>query len=176
MNPAFVLFCIFLTNAPFQAAISYSTFAHPKGDYVIQYPSDWKRVFGIQSLGLKPQGADSSKAKISLELYPSGKKSPKTPKAFIAELLKQSKGVKKLETRGKITVAGKNAERLSLIETVPLKGEYGQILPGPMKEIYVIVRFGKKKYYVLKLEGIGNAFQNVLPEFERIVQTIKLGI
>lgn len=163
-----------LLGAPIAAsgAIAYSQFKHPAGDYSLEYPAHWKTFPGLQALGLRPPGKRGADVRVTFELYPIGRKSPQTSAAFIDDLLKAAKGLKKLESRKTLTVAGKPAQRLALTETVALPGEYGQTLPGPIREIYLVIDL-KEEYYVLKLAGLGEAFETARPEFERIAESLK---
>lgn len=160
-------------SAHAEAAIGYRNFSPPGGGYAVEYPADWKLSYGLQAIGLQAPGKEGALAKIYLELYPLGKGSPATPEKFVDQLLKKSGSLKKVESRSETKVAGKTAQRLVLVETRPLKGDYGQVLPGPMKEVYLLIP-AAKKYYVLRLEGIGKAFEKSLPEFERMAGSLQL--
>ena len=154
-------------------AIGYAKFSHPKGDYVLEFPSNWKQSYGLQSLGLRPRGRSGSDVRISVERFPAGKGSPESAEKYIKEILKPVGVVKKLDARANTVVSGRASQRVALSETVVLKGKFGPI-PGPMREIHVVVPIKKNGYYVLKIEGLGRTYQQALPEFERLVQHIKI--
>jgi hypothetical protein len=160
--------------SPAWCALDYSRWAHPAGDYVIEYPSDWKRSIAMQAVNLQPPGRAGDLVVVSFERYPLGKGSPAKPKDYIKALLDPVGLTKKLDSRGAATVAGIKADKISLEETKEIKGEYGQKLPGPMKEIHLIVPH-KGFYYVLSLRGVGQAYDEAVPEFDRMSQTLKLG-
>jgi hypothetical protein len=160
--------------APSFAALSYDRFSHPKGDYVVEYPSDWKRSIGIETLRLRPAGTAGGLTRVSIEKHPLGVKDPATPADFVAALLKDAEGVRKLDARETIKVAGRDAERLTFTETAALKGKNGTYLPGPMSEIVIVVPF-QKGYYALRLSGMGDGLAGARPEFDRMVSGLKLG-
>jgi hypothetical protein len=139
------------------AAIDYARFAHPAGDYVLEYPSHWKRSVALQEVNLHPPGKEADSVVISFSRFPVGISSPKTPQDFIARLKDPVGRIKKLDAE----------------ETVALKGAYGQKLPGPVKEIHLVLP-QEGFYYALSLRGIGKAFEKALPEFERLGKTLKL--
>lgn len=171
MRPIF--FMTLLLSAPAWSAIAYSHFAHPKGDYLIEYPADWKRSYGIQTFSLRPPGQADATVKVSLELYPYGKNSPQTPDLYIAELIEPVGRIKRLDSRQTIIIAGIKTERLAFTETVELKGKYGEKILGPLSEVYLVLPL-KDCYYVLKLQGVGESFKKALPEFERIAQKLQV--
>lgn len=159
---------------PALGALSYERFRHPQGDYVVAYPSDWKRSVGIETLKLRPDGAAGKLVRVSIEKHPFGSKEAATPEAFIAEMLTSAEGFKRLDARDTIKVSGKDAERLVLTETTALKGTLGTLLPGPMTEVVVVVPFGKG-FYALRLTGTGGGLAAARPEFDRLVAGLKLG-
>jgi hypothetical protein len=172
MSPG--LFLIGLVAAsPCFGALSYERFAHPKGDYVLDFPSDWKRSVGMETLHLRPSGIAGKLVEVSVEKHPLGREAA-TPAEFIAALLKDAKGLRRLDARDSIQVSGRDAERLTLTETRVLKGAYNTTLPGPMTETVVVVPFGKS-FYVLRLRGVGHDLVAARPEFERLVSGFKLG-
>ncbi len=164
---------LLLVSAPAWSAVGYSRFAHPRGDYALEYPSDWKRTFGIEALVMRPPGKSGENARVSLEGYPIDKKSPKDARAFAERLLAEAQKLKKVESDASATVDGVAARRITLIETVAPKGSYGQKLPGPLREVYVIVPAGGH-YFVARLAGVGDTFARAAPEFDRIVGSLKL--
>ncbi len=174
--------CLFLSLAVLslvgasQGAIAYTRFIHPKGDYVIEYPSNWKKSYGLQTVSLRPPGRDGKKARISLGRYPLGKATPPGPEDFERELLTQVGKLKKLDSQAALELSGRKGRRLALTETVELTGQYGQRLAGPLREVYIILPLDASAYYVLKLEGIGEAFAGALPEFERLAQKLTLAV
>lgn len=168
-----LLLAVLLLPGAARAAISYSKFSHPKGDFVLEYPADWKRTFGLEAVIVRPPGKPGESARVSLEGYPIDKKSPPTADAFAQSLLDGAKGLKKVEADAATTVSGKKARRIQLIETAELKGAYNTKLPGPLREVYLIVPDGEK-YFVLKLAGVGQPYLKALPEFERIASSLKL--
>lgn len=162
-----------LTGAARAAAIGYTHFAHPKGDYAIDYPSDWKRSLGLQAVSLRPPGRLGTGTGVALERYPFGKDSPKTPEAFVAEL--KADTIKKVESEKQVEVAGRKAARLALTVTAELKGDFGQKLAGPRREVYVVLPASSDgSYFVLRLAGVGAAFDAALPEFDRIAAKLVL--
>ena len=169
-----VLAVLPLTAAASQAAIAYTRFEHPKGDYVIEYPSDWNKSYGLQAVSLRPPGLAGKTARVSLERYPLGKNTPAKPDDFEKELLSQVGTLKKLDSQSSVDMAGRKARRLVLRETAAIPGRQGQHLAGPLREIYVILPFGAAAYYVLKLEGIGEAFTKALPEFDLMARKLTL--
>lgn len=154
------------------AAIGYSKFSHPKGDYTLEYPSDWKQSYGLQSLRLRPPGRTGSDVRVSIELFPAGKSSPKSIQDYISGLSAET-AVKKVGKPAETTVSGLRSYRLEMTETAVLSDKYGP-LPGPLREVHVLVPFEKDRYYVLKIEGLGRSYQKTLPEFERLVKNIKI--
>lgn len=155
------------------SAIDYSRWSHPEGDYVIEYPSDWKRSVAMQAVNLQPPGKEGDSAVVSFERYPLGKGSPKTAKSYVKELLDPVGKIKKLDSRESVTVAGVKTDKIVLEGTKELKGPYGQTLPGPVKEVHLVVP-QKGFYYDLSLRGVGKSFDQALPEFDRIAKTLKL--
>ena len=134
MNMLRLAFLLVTAAAPAWGAISYSRFAHPKGDYLLEFPSDWRRSAGMEALWLRPPDREGSDVKIGLRLHPTFKSDAATPKDFIASLLSAVGEIKKLDSRSESTVAGRKAERLALTETEEYKDDFGQKLPGPMRE------------------------------------------
>ena len=170
------LFVLALSSAACAwAAIGYSKFVHPKGDYAVEYPSNWKKSYGLQALRLTPPGREGERVKLTIERYPLGKNSPATPEAFAKDLMDQVPGIKKLDSDTAEELGGRKARKLAFTETADLRGKTGDKLPGPMKEIYLLVPVANS-YYVLKLAGIGEAFQKALPEFEHLVKTAQFEV
>ena len=168
----FFLPAIFLSTLSW-GAVGYSRFSHPKGDYVVDYPADWKQSIGLQSLRLRPSGKETYRTKVSIERYPLSKGDPPTAKQFIEKLLDKSTGLKKLEARKTVKVSGRDAERLEFVETKTLKGAYDQPLPGPLREIYIVIPL-QHAYYLLRLESIADAYVKTQPEFEKIAEKFQL--
>jgi hypothetical protein len=158
--------------APGWAAVDYAKYKHPKGDFVLEYPSDWKRYYGMQTLWLEPP-ARESRAKVGLELHPYGKETSRASE-YTAELVKAAEELKKLDSRAEAKVGGLAAERLAFTETLERKGAYGQKMPGPIQEVLYVVPVAPEWFYVLKLQGIGEPFVKALPEFERMAQKVLL--
>lgn len=157
------------------ASIDSTRFAHPRGDYAFEYPSGWKRSVGLQAVLVRPPGEAGRLASVTLERYPLGKKSPETPEAFERELRADVGKIKTVDQEGEESVSGRKAKRLQLTTTAALKGEFGVRLPGPHKELYLILPKEDGFYYVLKLVGAGEAFDAAVPEFGRIARSLKLG-
>ncbi len=155
------------------AALAYSKFSHPKGDFALEFPSAWQQTPGLRALMLRPAGTNSGVGVI-LEGYPLGKNSAQTPKAYLEPVLEGVGRIKELREQKKATVAGRLAERVHVVWTAKRTGQYGETLPGPKHEIHVVIPV-KKGFYVLRMEGVGASFEATLPEFERIVSTLKLG-
>ncbi|MBI5624255.1 MAG: hypothetical protein HY924_10780 [Elusimicrobia bacterium] len=166
------LLAVLLLALPAAAAVDYAKYQHPKGDFVLEYPSDWKRYFGMQTVWLEPP-ARESRAKVGLELHPYGKETAKAAE-FAEQLMKAVGEIKKLDTRAQAKVGGFPAERLAFTETLERKGPYGQKMPGPMQEVFYVVPVAADWFYVLKLQGIGEPFKKALPEFERMAQKLVL--
>lgn len=159
---------------PASAAISYARFAHPRGEFALEYPSDWKRSVGVRTLHLRPKGRAGELVRVSVEQFPLAKSDPKTAAEYTASLLKSAEGLKKVESRAAVKVAGRDAEKIVLIETAELKGKLGTKLPGPMREEVVIVP-AEGGYLVLKLTGMGGGLPAARAEFERLVSGVTLG-
>jgi hypothetical protein len=159
--------------APAFSALSYSSFAHPKGEFAFEYPSNWHKSLGLEMLALRPPGRDGKTVRVTVASYPFGKDSPPTPAAYVAKLLVDAQGLKKLERRDKVKTAAGDAERLELLETKTLRGQFGTTLPGPMRQLYVVVPRGAG-YLVLALEGVGDGFTRARAEFDHLVATLKL--
>ncbi len=174
MKRLFLVLTVLTLAAPAWSTIAYSRFTHPKGDYVIEYPSNWNKSYGLQTVSLRPPGLDGKTARVSLERYPLGKNTPAKPEDFEKELLSQVGTLKKLESQASVDMAGRKARRLSLSETSAIPGRQGQHLAGPLREIYFILPFSGTAYYVLKLEGIGEAFAKALPEFDLMARKLTL--
>lgn len=159
---------------PAFAATATHRFVHPQGDYALEYPSSWKRSVGMEMLKLRPSGAAGKLVRISIEKHPLGAKDPATPSAFIADLLKNAQGLRRLDARDTVRVSGKDAERLTLTETMELKDESDRKLPGPLTEVVIVVAF-QKGCYVLRLSGMGADLASVRPTFNRLVSSFTLG-
>lgn len=159
---------------PVRAALSYERFAHPKGDYSLEYPSGWKRSVGMETLRLHPAGAAGKLLTLTVEKHPLNKKEAATPAGFIDQLLKDAQGLRHLDSRDTIKVSGKDAERLQFTETTPLKGKMGTMLAGPMTEVVVVVPFGKG-FYAVRMTGIGADFASARPEYDHLVSGLTLG-
>ena len=157
-----------LAPAAALAAIDSTRYAHPGGAYALTYPSDWKRTMGLQALVVRPPGPAGKQASVTLERYPLGKDSPATPQGFETALRVDVGRIKKLDSEGEATVAGRKARRVALTMTANLKTSLGTPLPGPRREVYLILPKEGDYYYVLKLVGVGAAFDAALPEFDRI--------
>ena len=156
------------------AAIDSTRYAHPHGDYTLTYPSDWKRSMGLQALLVRPPGPAGRDASVTLESYPLGKDSPATPESFEADLRADVGRIKKLDSEGTAMVAGRKARRLALTTTAVLKTSYGVPLPGPRRELHLIFPKEGGRFYVLKLVGVGAAFEQAVPEFDRIAAGLTL--
>lgn len=154
------------------AALSYSRFAPPNAGFTLEYPSDWKRQPGLKTVRLKPAGRDGADVRVLVELRPLGKSEPADAKAYEASLAEQ-KAVKKIEASSDVDVDGRKGRRLSLVETAELKDSYGQKMAGPLRETHVIVPL-KSGYLVARIEGIGQAYDRALPEFDRLVSKLAL--
>ncbi|HAM35921.1 MAG TPA: hypothetical protein DEB40_08200 [Elusimicrobia bacterium] len=172
--PAFALAALTLVFATFgRAAISYSKFVHPGGDYILEYPASWRTSLGLQTLNIRPPGKDKTRVKVSMEFYPLAKEDAQTAEAFIARIKSQWTGIKKLESQAPAEVSGLKAEKIVFMETKPLRGRYGEKIAGPLKEVFYILPFGRG-YYVLKLSAVADAFPRALPEFEHLLQNLQL--
>jgi|SRR5579859_5378530 len=156
------------------AALAYTRFAHPRGDYSLEYPSDWTRSVGIETLKLSPPGEPGKLLRLSVEKHPIDKREAATPAAFIDGLIKESAGLRRLDSRDTIKVAGRDAERLVLTETAALAGRLGTALAGPMTEVVVVVPLAKG-FYAVRMSGIGADFASARPEFDRLVSRLSLG-
>lgn len=163
-----------LAALPCAAALSYTRWAHPKGDYALEYPADWKRSVGLETLILHPPGRAGKLTTVTVEKHPLGKKEASTPASFVDQLLKDAQGLRRLDSRDAVKVAGKDAERLVFTETTPLKGKLGTMLPGPMTEVVVVVPLAKG-FYALRMSGVGADFASARPEFDRLAAGLRLG-
>ncbi|MBI3553234.1 MAG: hypothetical protein HY077_12130 [Elusimicrobia bacterium] len=173
MRTALALLACLQLSAPARGAIAYTRFAHPKGEYAIEYPSDWKRSLGLQAVSLRPPGRDGVGTGVALERYPFGKDSPKDPDAFVAAL--KADTIKKIDSEKLVEAAGRKARRLALTVTAELKGQYGQKLAGPRREVYIVFSPSRDgSFYVLRLAGVGKAFEAALPEFDRVAGKLVL--
>ena len=170
----FLLLAAALAPTAALAAIDMTRYAHPRGDYSLTYPSDWKRSTGLQALVVRPPGPAGKQSSVTLERYPLGKDSPATPQAFETALRADVGRIKKLDSEGGIIVDGRKARRVALTMTVTLKTSLGTPLPGPRREVYLILPKEGEYYYVLKLVGVGAAFEQALPEFDRIAAGLTL--
>jgi len=170
----FLLLTAALAPASWSASIDSTRYAHPRGDYALTYPSDWKRSMGLQAVLVRPPGAAGRQVSVTFERYPLGKDSPATPQGFETELRADVGRIKKLDSEGPATVAGRKARRLALTTTAVLKDSYGSPLPGPRRELYMILPKEGDYYYVLKLVGVGAAFEQAVPEFDRIAAGLTL--
>jgi len=163
-----------LSPAAAVAAIDSTRYAHPRGDYALTYPSDWKRSMGLQALLVRPPGQAGKQVSVTLESYPLGKDSPATPELFEQNMKADVGRIKKLDSEGSATVAGRQARRLALTTTAVLKTSYGAALPGPRRELYLILPKEGDRFFVLKLVGVGAAFEAALPEFDHIAAGLTL--
>lgn len=152
--------------------VVYQRFVHPRGEYVLEYPNGWGESYGLQTLILQPADRQT---RVSIGRYPIERGDSATAEAYIAEELRQAKEFRKrINGRDTLMVAGREAERLVLSETVELQGWKGEKLPGPMVEVIVVVPQAQG-YYVLRLATIGEAFDRIRPAFDRIVGSFTLG-
>lgn len=172
MNP--LLAALLLAAAPARAAIGYSQFKHPRGDYAFEFPADWKRSVGLQTLTLRPPGKKGELVRLSVERLPISRAEPQSASEYLTGLTNPGSRLKKVESRATVTAAGRPAERVALVETAELTGPHGEVLPGPLREVHVVVPDGKA-YYVLELSGVDPEFSKALPEFERLVAGFRLG-
>lgn len=166
-----LLLALLLAAPPAFGAIGYAAFRHPRGDYSLEYPSDWKRTVGVETVSLRPPGKKGDRVRLTLERRPVGKEEAPTASSYVAALEKDP--LKKVEARAAVKVAGLPAERLALVETAELYGKHGQALDGPMREAVVVLAQGEG-YLVVKLAGVGDEFAKALPEFDRLVAGLKL--
>lgn len=150
---------------PGWAALDYARFAHPAGDYALEYPSNWKKSFGLQALFLQPPGHSDASIRVSVERYPVGQNSPATPADFIKALMTQVGRIKRLDSRGPVLVSGVKGERLALTETTA----------HPSSEVFLVVPRGKS-YYVVSMTGAGPAFSGALPEFQRLTESLRFPV
>ena len=123
---------------------------------------------------MRPPGPTGKQVSVTLERYPLGKGSPATPASLEKELRADVGRIKKLDAEGTATVAGRKARRLALTTTAVLKTSYGETLPGPRRELYLILPKEGEYFYVLKLIGVGTAFEQAVPEFDRIAAGLTL--
>lgn len=149
------------------AGIDSARFSPPAGDYSVEYPSAWRKSFGMRTLGLRPPGQDGKQLRFRLEEHDGD------AKAFVEGLAAKASAVKKLDARTEATVAGLKASRLEFVETVPLKSRVGGPLPGPAREVFYVVP-REKGFLVLAWEGFGEGARRRLPELEKIVASLKL--
>lgn len=168
------LLLVFAFAASAVASIGYSSWRHPHGEYSIEYPSDWKRSLGIHTVSLRPSGRRGGDAKVSVEKHPIDKRSPATAEAYAKELRARAGKVRAIESDAEIPFADGKARRISLKESVELKGQYGEKLAGPLRELHLIIP-RKSGFYVLKLEALGAEYDKALPEFDRLVQSLRFG-
>lgn len=149
------------------AGIDSTRFSPPAGDYSIEYPSAWRKSFGMRTLWLKPPGQDGKQLRFRLEEHDGD------AKAFAESLEAKSSEIKKLDSRAEAAVAGLKTSRLEFVETVPLKSRFGGPLPGPAREVFYVVP-RQKGFLVLAWEGFGEGARRRLPELEKIVASLKL--
>lgn len=161
--------CVLLAAAAAASAagIDSTRFSPPAGDYSIEYPSAWRKSFGMKTLGLRPPGQDGKQLRFRLEEHDGD------AKAFVEALAAKASDVKKLDSRTETTVAGLKAARLEFVEAVPLKSRVGGPLPGPAREVFYVVP-REKGFLVLAWEGFGEGARRRLPELEKIVASLKL--
>lgn len=155
------------------AAIDHARFRHPAGDYALEYPARWKRSAGIQTLLLRPAGAAGDRTRVSLERYPVNRGDPRSAEQYVGATMESLGGISKLERDETVSVAGVDARRLWLSETVKLRGAYGEALPGPLRSVIAIIP-SADKFFVLKLEAIGKDFDATLPAFEAIARSLRI--
>lgn len=166
-----ILLAALLSASPAFGAIGYSAFKHPRGEYSLEYPADWKRTVGVETLALRPPGKKGDRVRLTLERRPVGKEEAPTAESYVAGLAGDP--LKKVEARARVKVAGVAAERLSLVETAELYGKHGQAFDGPLREAVVVVA-RRDGYLVVRLAGVGEEFAKALPEFDRLVAGLKL--
>lgn len=166
-----LLIALLLAAPPAFGAIGYAAFRHPRGDYSLEYPADWKRTVGVETVSLRPPGKKGDRVRLTLERRPVGKEEAPTAASYVAALAGDP--LKKVEARSAVTVAGLPAERLALVETAELYGKHGQAFDGPLREAVVVLAQGEG-YLVVKLAGVGDEFAKALPEFDRLVAGLKL--
>ena len=171
MRPLLLVLALAVSTS---ASIGYSSWKHPHGEYSIEYPSDWKRSLGIHTVSLRPSGRRGGDAKISVEKHPIDKRSPATAEAYAKELRGRAGKVRAIESDAEIAFAGGKARRIALKEIIELKGQYGEKLAGPLRELHLVVP-RQSGFYVLKLEAIGPEFDKALPEFDRLVSSLRFG-
>lgn len=166
MRNAFIVLLAAAAGAT-AAGIDSARFSPPAGDYAIEYPSAWRKSFGMRTLWLKPPGLDGKQLRFRLEEHDGD------AKAFAEGLAAKASAVRKLDSRTEAAVAGTKASRLEFVETVPLKSRFGGPLPGPAREVFYVVP-RQKGFLVLAWEGFGEGFRRRLPELEKIVASLKL--
>ena len=168
-----VFLALAFAPAAASAAAAYARYAHPRGDYVLEYPSGWKRSLGLGAVELRPPGPAGERVSVTLERYPFGKDSPLTPEDFEKRLRADVGRVKRLDAEGEATAAGRKARKLALTVTAQLKDGGGAPI-APRKELYLILPKEGDGFYVLKFLGLGDAFDKNLPAFERIARHLKI--
>lgn len=158
-----------LLSAPAEGARGYSVFTHPKGEYTVEYPKDWRTIVGDETLSLRPPGRKGNQVRVLLEYRPAAESTADLVKDYVADLSDDplTKVVERLTQR----VAGRMAERLSRVAS----DAAGRREPadGPMREEIVVVP-GRRGALVVRLAGVGDEYAKTLPEFERIVARLKL--
>ncbi|MBI3550695.1 MAG: hypothetical protein HY078_16790 [Elusimicrobia bacterium] len=167
------LFVLIAAPSLASAAIIYSKFSHPTGDYILEYPSHWRRSLGLQAVYLHPWGKLGPNALISLERYPLGKGSPQTPADFEKDVRKDVGIIKKLLSEGTIEISGVKARRLALMMSADVR-KRGKGDMGPYREVMLILPTRGEFFYVLKLAGVGQGFEKAQPEFEKIAKRLKM--
>lgn len=172
MTRTLALIALALCAIRADAAIAYAKHAPQGAGFALEYPSDWKRSPGLETVKLVPPGRDGKNVRVFVERWPLSKSDPKTAQAYVASL-EALEPVKKIEKKESLVVDGRTAQRLTLVETVELKGTYGQKLPGPLRETIVVIPL-KTGFLVARIEGVGKPYDRALPEFGRLVEKLDL--
>lgn len=168
MTRASVLLAV-LAAAPAWGAKGYAVYSHPQGVYSVEFPADWRRAEGADTLSLRPPGRRGNQVRVLLEYRPAGKTDAAAVRDFMADL--EGDPLTKVVERLTQRVAGRLAARVSRVETA---GAGGKDAPdGPLRESIVVVP-GRHGTLVVRLAGVGDEFAKTLPEFDRLLSRLTL--
>lgn len=158
------LFMVTVTTSFAAYATEHQSLADPDGRFVLEYPSSWKPLWGLQTVNFSHP--ENKEVDIRIRAFPRNREDSRTPEEYVAETIK-SVGLYGgyLDRKGVITVSGRDATSLEFVE------DHGRW--GSASGVDIIVPDGPQ-YYVVSLFGKGTDVAIVRAEFDRIVSSLRL--
>lgn len=170
---AFLMLGMFLVSSV-HAAATYEQFKHPQGDFSITYPSAWQRSVGLQTVRFfKPTGRD---VEISIGGYPLDRNEPPTAEAYIDSSLDKAAlhGYRILQNK-KITLSSTSATWLEYSSKLRIDQHGQKTAERSFTDVEIVFSHGSH-YHVLSLSGLSADAADIMPEFDRMVNSFQLGI